>query len=141
MIQLADIGALRILAAFFKGEFEQGGHALTLRLFTNDHQPADTDTAADYTEAAGGGYAPLNLILANFAVASVVNIAAASYPYYQFVFTGPLDGAVPCRGYYVTDGAGNLIFAERKPNDYYPVNDGDALGINLTFQLSKGIPA
>lgn len=138
---LSDLGARAILKAYFQGIFEANPHTLQLRLFVNEHEPVDGDLAADYTEAAGGGYAPLELLLANFVLDIFNGIEFVRYPEYQFIFSGPLDDAATVKGYFVTDGAGVVIFAEKKPNAYEPVNDGDALAIALAFQLSKGTPA
>lgn len=132
---LSDVGAAAMLTDFFVS----GGN-LTLRLFTSNTTPADTDTAGSYTEATGGGYAAKTLTAASWAVAQSAGIATASYAQQSFAFTGALDGDASVYGYYITDAAGVLIYAERASAAYTPVNDGDSYSVALKFQLSKGTP-
>lgn len=135
-LMLADVGAAEILDTFFNGA------NLTLKLFTSNTTPADTDTAATYTEAAGGGYAAKTLTAGSWTVAQVSNIATASYAKQDFAFTGALTGAASVYGYFVVDGSGTLIFAEkRSEGTYTPANSGDVFAVTPVFQLSKGTPA
>lgn len=137
---LSDVGAAVILNKFFKDVAPTGGVNLTLKLFTSNTTPADTDTAATYTEAAGGGYAAKTLTAANWTVAQVSGIATASYAQQEFTFTGALTDSVSIYGYFVVDADGVLVYAERAAAAYTPANNGDKYNVTPEFQLSKGTP-
>ena len=132
---LSDVGAAAMLTDYFVS----GGN-LTLKLFTSNTTPADTDTSGTYTEAAGGGYAAKTLTAGSWTVAQVSGIATASYAQQSFVFTGGLTDDASVYGYYITNAAGVLIYAERASAAYTPVNDGDSYLVTLKFGLSKGTP-
>lgn len=140
MMVLMDSGATQICNSYFKKTNPAAGNNLTLKLFVNDVSPSDTDTAATYTEAVGGGYAAAVLNAASFAVSSVSGIVQAAYAQQQFVFTGPLTTNLNIYGAYVVDADGIIICAERAPSPYAPVNSGDMYVITPVFQLSKGTP-
>ena len=89
---LTDAGATQILTKYFKNVPPTGGNNLTLKLFTSNTNPADTDTAGTYTEAAGGGYAAKTLTAADFTISTVSNIVQAAYAQQTFTFTGALTG-------------------------------------------------
>lgn len=89
------------------------GFLAYLRLFQNDHTPADTDTVADYDEADFSGYAQIPMAWAP----AVINgsgkgqISAAGE-----LFTRGVGGTSnTIYGAYVVAGAGGeeLMFAER----------------------------
>jgi len=94
--------------------------AMTLRLYGNNINPGPTDTAATYTEIAGGGYANLPLILANW----VLTAGAPSYglyPQQTWLFTGAISAPSTIYGYYVTRNSdGKLMWAERFPVSVCP---------------------
>ena len=83
--------------------------ALTLRIYGNNHIPVIGDTASSYTEIAGGGYANVSLVYANW----VITGGIASYPIQSFNFTGTLSAPGTTYGYYVTDVDGDVRWAER----------------------------
>ena len=67
-LTLADVGADCILKTFFNNTRPAGGNNFTLKLFVSNTTPADTDTAATYTVAVGGGYADKTLTNGSFTV-------------------------------------------------------------------------
>lgn len=138
---LADVGADAILKAFFNNVRPAGGNNLTLKLFVNDVTPADTDTAATYTEASGGGYAAKTLTNGSWTVATGNDPSDAVYADQAFVFTGPLTTNLTVYGYYVEDADGVLQWSERLGSTFTPENNGDSLTITPKFQLSKGTPS
>ena len=131
---LQDSGALEILESYFLE------NDLTIKLFTSNTTPTDTDTAGTYTEAAGGGYASKTLAATNCTVADVSGISTASYPQLTWTFTGALTDNASIYGYYVVDSSGTLIFSERGASAYQPANNGDEYKVTISFQLSKGTP-
>lgn len=135
---LADVGADLILNTFFNNTAAQN---LKLKLFATNVTPADTDTVATYTEAAGGGYASKTLNNNSWTVNAANNPSDAVYAEQTFTFTGPLTTNTTVYGYYITDNAGTtLIWAERFGSSFVPTNNGDMIKITPKFQLSKGTP-
>lgn len=106
---------------------------LVLRLFTNNVTPAETDTAANYTEASGSGYAAIALLGASWAAPVEGLPSSIAYPQQTFLFTGAL-GAV--YGYFMTRAiSARIALAERFTDGPYTVaNAGDA--IKLTPRLT-----
>lgn len=142
MLVLADTGAIQILRSYFQKNNPVNGNNFYLKLFTNDINPADTDTAATYTEASGGGYVARTLVPADFDVAMVSGIATVTAGEHQFVLSGSLTGAAGIYGYFVVDSDGVLIHAERRPAGVYtPDSSGGIYSVFPQFQLSKGTPA
>lgn len=133
---LADSGAVAILTRFFNA----ADNDLTLKLFVNNVTPADTDIAATYTEATGGGYSAKALTEASWTVSTVGGIAQAAAPEQTFTFTGPLTTFTDIYGYYIVDGAGTLIYAERSATPNTPNVNGYALLVTPVFKLSHGTP-
>lgn len=85
---------------------------LVLRFFTNNITPSETDTAATYTEANGGGYAAVNLTGASWTVTAGAP-SSATYAQQTFTFTGPLTGNQNIYGYYFTRATtGDIILSE-----------------------------
>ena len=86
---------------------------LTLKLYGNDVTPAAADTAATYTEIAGGGYLSKSLLYANW-VFTPDNPSYATYPIQTWTFTGVLNAPASCYGYFVIRTSdGLLMWAER----------------------------
>ena len=84
--------------------------------------------------------------LSSDAIVSVVGtapnaIAQAAYTQVSFNFTGALTTNGSVYGYYVTNTAGQVIFAERATAPYIPANNGDALLLTPIFKLSSGTPS
>lgn len=106
---------------------------LVYRLFTNNITPAEGDTAATYTEAAGGGYASKTLAGASWTV-TPGNPSTAAYPAQTWTFTGALTAGATVYGYYVTRvTTGDLVLAETFAS-FTPAASGD--NIVLTPQIT-----
>ena len=86
---------------------------LTLKLFSNNITPGETDTAASYTEVSGGGYASKPLTFANWTVTPGAPTAALYNAAQDFSFTGATGAPSTIYGYYIVDGSNVLILAER----------------------------
>lgn len=113
--------------------------AWDLRLFKNNHTPVHTDTEADYTEAAGGGYASIALNPANWSTVPG-SPTVSQQPTQVFTFAGPLTAGATVYGYYVTDAGGLLVYAELLTAPFTPANAGDTISITplLTFASVSG---
>lgn len=106
---------------------------LVYHFFTNNITPSDTDTAATYTEATGGGYAAITMTGASWTVTSA-NPAVASYAQQTWTFTGALTTNPTIYGYYVTRATSlDLLFAETF-TAFTPANNGD--NIKVTPQIT-----
>ena len=129
-----DTAALALLQALTSNDF-------TLKLFTNDITPSDTDTAGMYTEALGGGYAAKTLVGGSWSASIVDNIAQTTYVMQIFTFTSALDNGNSIYGYYLVDGSGNLVSARRLVAPYTPAEAGDMFATTPTIRLSAGTVA
>lgn len=90
--------------------------ALTMRLFGNDVTPAGGNTAASYTEIAGGGYATKPLTIANWTITAGAPSVALYNSVQDWTFTGAINAPSTIYGYYITrDSDGLLMWAERFP--------------------------
>lgn len=126
-------GAVKMANAYFSTA------SLTMKLFTNDITPSKTSVVGDFTQAAGGGYSSIALTAGNFTSANVGGVATTTYsPSITFAFTGALTGSVGIYGYYVVDGAGDLIFADRGAAVYTPSAATDMYIVALTIRSGTG---
>jgi len=140
-LTLMDIGADEILKTYFNNARPAGGNNLTIKLFTNNVTPADTDTAGTYTEATGGGYAAKTITNGSWTVTVGNDPSDAAYAQQTWTFTGALTTNPTIYGYYVVDADGTLLWAEKLAASFTPANNGDELKITTKFQLSKGTPS
>ena len=140
-LTLMDIGADEILKTYFNNARPAGGNNLTIKLFTNNVTPADTDTAGTYTEATGGGYAAKTITNGSWTVTVGNDPSDAAYAQQTWIFTGALTTNPTIYGYYVVDADGTLLWAEKLAASFTPANNGDELKITPKFQLSKGTPS
>lgn len=85
-----------------------------LRLFQNNYTPLDTDTAANFTQATFTGYAAITLNTWGTPFTNGSNKAEVDEIIRTFTQTG-VGVTNTVYGYYVTDGSGNLLWAERNP--------------------------
>lgn len=92
---------------------------ITLKLFSNNVTPAETDDVGTYTEVTGGGYAAKTLTYANWSIVSG-SPTIASYAAQDFNFTGATTGPGVVYGYYLVDSDGDLMGAERFPPTVVP---------------------
>ncbi len=108
------------------------GQNLVLRLFTSNTTPAETDTEATYTEAAGNGYAAITLTAANWTTTPGAPTNTA-YAEQTFTFTGALGNVY---GYYFTQvTSAKLVWAERFTSAPFNIaNNGDQ--IKITPQIT-----
>lgn len=108
------------------------GQNLVLRLFTSNTTPAETDTEATYTEAAGNGYAAITLTAANWTTTPGAPTNTA-YAEQTFTFTVALGNVY---GYYFTQvTSGKLVWAERFTSAPFNIaNNGDQ--IKVTPQIT-----
>jgi hypothetical protein len=127
---LPNVGEGRVLRDMVTNE------NFTLKLFTNNITPAETDTAGTYTEASGNGYAAKTLTNTVTGGTWVITEGAPSFVTYAqqtFVFTGALGNVY---GYYVVGAvSGTLRWAERFTDGPYNIqNNGDEIKVTPRFE-------
>lgn len=93
---------------------------LTLKLYSNNITPAETDTAATYTVVAGGGYADQVLDKDEWTIVAGAPSAGTYNFTIDFDFTGVTNAPGVIYGYFVVDAAGVLRWAERFPAGVVP---------------------
>ena len=106
---------------------------LIYKLFATNVTPAETDTAASYTAAVGGGYADKTMTGASWTVTGGAPTSAA-FAQQTWTFTGVLTTNTTIFGYFVirtTDV--DLVLAETFTS-FVPTNNGDQ--ILLTPQIT-----
>ena len=140
-LTLGDVGADCILKTYFNNTRPAGGNNLTLKLFCSNTTPADTDTAATYTEATGGGYVAKTLTNGSWTINVGDDPSRAAYAAQTFTFTGVLTTNTTIYGYYVVDADNVFQWAERLGTAFTPASNGDNLTITPRFELSKGTPS
>ena len=97
MIVLSDTGARLMLVSYFTV------NDLSLRLFTNNRIPSDTDLLTDYVEAVGGRYARKTLLGGRWIINEAHDQPDVYYASQTFIFNGPLDLDEVVYGYFVVD--------------------------------------
>ena len=102
---------------------------LVLKLYTSNTTPAETDTAATYTEATGFGYGAITLTGASWTVSGTTQIAYAEQ---TFTFTGALGDVY---GYYLIRATSlDLILAERFTGAPFNIaNNGDQIKVTVVI--------
>ena len=135
-----DVGAEAGLKIQFNNTRAVGGNNLTLKLFATDVTPADTDTAATYTEATGGGYAAKTLTMGSWTVSIASNIAQSAYAEQTWTFTGALTTNPTIYGYYIVDADNVIICSEKLGATFTPTQNGDILRVTPVYKRSKGTP-
>lgn len=110
---------------------------LTLKLYSNNVIPAETNTAASFTPVTGGGYAAKTLIAASWSITS----GAPSFGLYaaqDFTFTGVTDAPGTIYGYYVVDPDNVLRWAERFTESVVPFSpvNGSLIRVTPRFEAS-----
>jgi len=107
---------------------------LVYRLYATNVTPAETDTAATYTEAAGGGYSSKTLAGASWTITNG-NPTSAAFAQQAYTFTGPLTTNLTLFGYYVVRASSlDLVLAELFSSTFTPNNNGDQ--VLLTPQIT-----
>lgn len=125
---IPDITEVAVLTTFLKTA------NLKLRLYSNNVTPAETDTAATFTQVTGGGYTEITLVAASW----TINSGAPSFGIYAqqtFTFTGTTTAPSTIYGYYVVNLAGVLQWAERFPGANVPFNPINGSSINITPRM------
>lgn len=92
---------------------------LFLRLYSNNVTPAETDTAATFTQVTGGGYAEITLDKDDWTITPGAPTFAVQVSK-SFNFTGATNAPGTIYGYYVVNGAGVLQWEERFPGANVP---------------------
>lgn len=104
---------------------------LVLRLYSSNTTPAETDTAASYTEYAATGYSAIVLTAASW---TTTEGAPSSTAYAQQTFT--MTGAGDAYGYYMTRNTGGRIaVAERFTGAPFSIPSGGGT-IKVTPQIT-----
>jgi hypothetical protein len=103
---------------------------LTLRLFTNNITPADSDNvnASGYTEATFTGYGGIALTAGSWSI-TTADPSVASYA--QQTFTSTTATPQTVYGYYITRSDGTLFTAERFSDGPYSISNA-TLPIKVT---------
>ena len=86
-----------------------------LRLFVNNHTATETDTVTNFTEATFPGYAAKNLTSWGSAFLNSNTQGETDETVRVFTQTSVPGSPQTVYGYYITDGSGNLIWAENNP--------------------------
>lgn len=105
-----------------------------LKLFKTNVTPADTDTAATYTEAGFPGYASITLTGASWNAASGGSISYSA----QQTFTCSGAATDDIYGYFiVSTTSGKLLWSEKDASAPFAVrNSGDAIKITPTISAN-----
>lgn len=107
-----------------------------LELFVSNTTPAEGDTLATYTVAAGGGYAAKTLTKTAWTVGTTGGTTSAEYAEQTFTFTGPLTTNTTIYGYLLKSATGGiLLWQERAAATFVPANNGD------TYKITPRIEA
>jgi hypothetical protein len=106
---------------------------LVLKLFKSDTTPAESDTAATFTESDWTGYSSSSLTGASW---NATPGDPSQVDYAQQIFTSSADQAVQQNyGYFLVRTTGTeLMWAERFTDGPYPIeNDGDQIKVTPIF--------
>jgi hypothetical protein len=137
--QVHSEGMLELLARGSAGTYSD--FTLTLRAFTNNFTPAESDVASAFTEASGGGYSAISLQWSAATVAAVSNIATAAWAQQTTTFTGALTGSATIYGVYLTTPGGKVFASALITPTYQPAASGDILRGTPALQFGRGTPA
>lgn len=104
-----------------------------LKLYSNNYTPAETDTAANFTELSGNGYAAINLTAASWTI-TAGDPCDATYPLQTFTFSGAAGNVY---GYYIVgQTSGTLLWAEKFTDGPYNITAaGDTIKVTPKFQF------
>lgn len=130
-LNVPDVGENIALEALVNKTAPQN---LILKLFQNNITPADTDTAATYTEATFTGYAAISLPGASWSAAAAGTISYSAQQ--TFTSTGTVNNSI--YGYYlVQTTSGILVWSERDALAPFTVaNSGDAVKLTPTISAN-----
>lgn len=134
-ILIPDVGEVKFLeAALGKTAAEN----LLLKLFVNDITPAEGDTAATYTVAAGGGYADKTLTTTSWGSAgTAAGVTSIAYAEQTFTFTGALTTNPTIYGYILVGATSGILYAaERAAASFTPAANGDTYKVTPRLELA-----
>lgn len=114
---------------FLKKTAEQD---LTARLYVNNHTPAVTDSASDYTECTLSGYSNLTLTPGSWTGSTTAGLATYTYPTITFTFSA-YAGGVTIYGYFVTIPGVVGVLAELFSTPYAVPAGGGTLTLDITY--------
>jgi len=80
-----------------------------IHLYANNVTPSDSTVIGDLNEVAGGGYAAITLLSANWTTTQNAGVTTAVYSEQTFTFTTNATAY----GYYITDESNQLLWLER----------------------------
>lgn len=103
------------------------GQDQTLKLFATNVTPAETDTAASYTEAAGGGYASKSLTGASSWTFTSGAPSDATASQQTWTFTGALTTNPTVYGYFLVQASSGTILWAEAFTSFTPANNGDQI--------------
>lgn len=108
-----------------------------IELYATNITPAEGDTLATYTVAAGGGYAAKTLTKTSWTVATATGTTTGSYAQQTWTFTGALTTNPDLYGYLVKSATtGILLWAEKAGATFTPNTNGDAYNVTPAIQLA-----
>lgn len=93
----------------------------TLRLYSNNIIPGETNTAETFIEVAGGGYVPKSLVFAGWTISA---LGVATYAAQDFSFSGVTNSPGTIYGYYLLDANSIIAWAERFAEGVVPFTPG-----------------
>jgi hypothetical protein len=108
---------------------------LSLKLYSNNITPSDTDVAGTYTEATFAGYAAKTLTGATWNAASGGSISYSAAQTFTRTSTGVAENIY---GYYVVQAvSGILVYSERDASAPFAItNNGDAITLTPTISAN-----
>ena len=124
---IPNVGEIDVLTKYTE-------ETLTMKLFSNNVTPGETDTAATYTEVVGGGYGNKSLVVGDRTIVGGAPSSCA-YPLQNFTFTGPTNAPGTIYGYFIVNGSGTLKGVERFPSGVLPFTPVAGAQINITPKL------
>jgi hypothetical protein len=128
---IPNVGEVVALNKYLKGE------DLTLKLYSNNITPGESDTASTYTSVAGGGYTAKTLDKDSWTINSG-NPSYGIYTAQDFNFSGATNSPGTIYGYYVVDGSNILRWAERFSEAVVPFSpiNGSLIRVTPRFEAS-----
>lgn len=132
----------RKLLEYIVGKSSLPSGQLILRLYTNTVDLTNEQfTTSNFTEVSGFGYSSVTLTGANWTVStSVSGVSAAVYNNgitFSFTNSNPTITSIDIRGYYVTNNANEILWAEEFPGAPFSLpGSGGEIVVRPQVQLS-----
>jgi hypothetical protein len=111
-------------------------HAPIMKLFQNNYTPVHGTTLSNLTEATFVGYVASSAITFGTAYLNSQGYAEIDGPTTQFTCTASTTPNT-IYGYWVEDGSGNLLYAERFTAPQYITGSGQAVVVVPRFTLGS----